>query len=342
MPDLADQAAPRPPAAAVRGDSAQGNSAERHAAHAARQERALAAFRDAAGTGGKLGLAKPTSNLFRDRSDTGKKKLDVSGFTQVLEVNAAAGWIESEGMVTYEDLTAAALAHGLMPAVVPELKTITLGGAAAGVGIEASSFKYGLVHETLLGMDVLTGDGRVLACTPDNEHADLFHGMPNSYGTLGYALKLRARAVPVLPYVELRHERYSDATKFFEALQKACDPSGADFVDAVAFRPGDLVLNTGRFVERAPFTSDYTYEHIYYRSLREKEIDYLTVADFIWRWDTDWFWCSKNVGAQNPLIRRLYGRARLGSRTYQRVMRWNSRHGWTKVIDKLRGATRSR
>src|SRR6185369_10378876 len=101
--------------------------------------------------------------------------------------------------------------------VVPELKTITLGGAAAGVGIEASSFRYGLVHETLLAMDVLTGDGRVLACDPHGEHADLFHGMPNSYGTLGYALKLRARAVPVLPFVELHHRRYTSGAGFFDA-----------------------------------------------------------------------------------------------------------------------------
>jgi FAD/FMN-containing dehydrogenase len=240
-------------------------------------------------------------------------------------------------MVTYEDLTAAALQHGLMPAVVPELKTITLGGAAAGVGIEASSFRQGLVHETLLAMDVLTGDGRVLTCTPDNEYADLFHGLPNSYGTLGYALKLRARAVPVLPYVELRRTRHTRGAEFFAALAAACRDPALDFVDGVAFRPGELYVCTGRFVERAPWVSDYTFERIFYRSIRDKEIDYLSAADFIWRWDTDWFWCSKNVGAQNPLIRRLYGKARLGSRTYQHIMRWNSRHGWTKVIDRLRG-----
>jgi hypothetical protein len=27
----------------------------------------------------------------------------------------------------------------------------------------------------------------------------------------------------------------------------------------------------------------------------------------LWRWDTDWFWCSKNLFAQNPLVRRLTG-----------------------------------
>jgi FAD/FMN-containing dehydrogenase len=63
----------------------------------------------------------------------------------------------------------------------------------------------------------------------------------------------------------------------------------------------------------------------------------LTAYDYLWRWDTDWFWCSKNVGAQLPWLRRLYGRTRLGSRTYQRIMRWNSRWGVTRALDWLRG-----
>jgi len=61
------------------------------------------------------------------------------------------------------------------------------------------------------------------------------------------------------------------------------------------------------------------------------------VHDYIWRWDTDWFWCSKNLLAQNPLVRRLYGRGRLGSRTYSKIMRWNSRVGLTRGLDRLRG-----
>ena len=37
---------------------------------------------------------------------------------------------------------------------------------------------------------MLTGDGEVVVATPDGEHADLFRAFPNSYGTLGYALRL--------------------------------------------------------------------------------------------------------------------------------------------------------
>src|SRR5215212_2499452 len=65
-----------------------------------------------------------------------------------------------QGMTTYEDLVDATLAHGLMPFVVPQLKTITLGGAVTGLGIEASSWRNGLPHESVRSIDVLTGDGR--------------------------------------------------------------------------------------------------------------------------------------------------------------------------------------
>jgi FAD/FMN-containing dehydrogenase len=303
------------------------------AAHEARCEKLAAALRD---TDGSVGLAKDTSNLFRDRISGRKPRLDVRGLAAVLAVDTEGGWLDAEGMATYETLVDAALARGAMPAVVPQLKTITLGGAAAGVGIEATSFRQGLVHETLLELDVLTGDGRIVRCRPDNAHADLFFGFPNSYGTLGYALRLRARTLPVRRYVAVRHRRFRDPAEGFAALAAAC-AGDADFVDGVVFAADELVLTEARFADTASQTSDYTYENVYYRSLRERREDWLTVRDWLWRWDTDWFWCSRNVGAQHPLLRRLYGRGRLNSRTYQKIMRWNARWGVTRAIDRVRG-----
>ena len=124
-----------------------------------------------------------------------------------------------------------------MPAVVPQLKTITLGGAVAGVGIEASSHRHGLVHDTVLEIEVLLGDGRIVTCTPDNEFADLFFGFPNSYGTLGYALRVKAKAVPVRPYVRLEHLPFTDAERFFAALGERLRAGEADFIDGTVFSP---------------------------------------------------------------------------------------------------------
>lgn len=242
--------------------------------------------------------------------------------------------LEAEGMVTYEDLVAACLAKGVMPSVVPQLKTITLGGAVAGVGIESSSHRHGLVHDGLLELDVLLGDGSVVTCTADNAHADLFHGFPNSYGTLGYALRVRAKTIPVRPYVRLQHLRFSSGRDFFKAIGN----QDADFIDGTVFSPDEMFLTLGRFADAAPYTSDYTFENIYYKSIREREEDYLSIHDYLWRWDTDWFWCSKNVLAQNPFFRRfVYGRKNLGSRTYTKIMRWNSRAGLTKGIERVIG-----
>jgi FAD/FMN-containing dehydrogenase len=225
-----------------------------------------------------------------------------------------------------------------MPAVVPQLKTITLGGAVAGVGIESSSHRYGLVHDTMAAVDVLLGDGSVLRCTPDNEHSDLFFGFPNSYGTLGYALKAEARTVPVKPYVRLEHLGFSDGVSFFASLREKLESRAADFVDGVVFAPDRMFITLGRFADEAPYTSDYTFEHVYYRSIAEKKEDYLSVHDYLWRWDTDWFWCSKNVGAQNPFLRKfVFGKDKLGSRHYTKIMRWNSRVGATKWIEKAVG-----
>ncbi len=244
------------------------------------------------------------------------------------------GWVDAEGMITYEALTRECLAHGVMPAVVPQLKTITLGGAVAGVGIESSSHRYGLVHDTMLELDVLLGDGRVVTCAPGNEHAELFFGFPNSYGTLGYALRVRARTVPVKPYVHLRHLRFTD----FGELRAHLERGEADFIDGTLFSPGEMYLTLGSFTGDAPRTSDYTYEHIYYRSIARKSEDWLSTHDYIWRWDTDWFWCSKNVLAQNAFLRKfVYGKDRLGSRTYTKIMRWNSRAGITRKLERVIG-----
>lgn len=305
------------------------------AAHAARRARLVATLQSAGEA--PLGLAHGTSNLFRDRAEQPKHRIDLRDFRQVLALDVAAGWVDVEGSTRYEDLVAATLPHGVMPAVVPQLKTITVGGAAAGVGIEATSFRHGLVHDTLLEFDVLLPDGRIVTCTPGNEHRDLYFGFPNSYGTLGYAIRLRQRTLPVRANVRVEHRRHADPRGFFDDLARQCEESAADFVDGVVFGPRELVLSVARFVDDAPWLSDYTFRNIYYRSLRSRETDYLSAHDYLWRWDTDWFWCSKNLYAQNPLVRRLLGRGRLNSRFYTRVMRWNARRGLTRRLARLRG-----
>ena len=172
-------------------------------------------------------LAKPTSNLFRARDRSGVNGLDVSGLSNVISVDAEARTADVAGMCTYEDLVAATLPHGLAPLVVPQLKTITRGGAVTGLGIESTSFRNGLPHESVLEIDILTGAGEIVTASPE-QHADLFRTFPNSYGTLGYSTRLRIELEPVTPFVSLRHLRFRSLPELVAAMDRIIETGGLD------------------------------------------------------------------------------------------------------------------
>jgi FAD/FMN-containing dehydrogenase len=191
-------------------------------------------------TGAPVGIRKSHSNLFRRRNARGKSRVDVRRFSRVLTIDRERMLADVEGMTTYQDFVSATLPHSLLPAVVPQLKTITVGGAVSGLGIESSSFKFGLVHETVEEMEILLGDGSIVVCSPTQE-PDLFFGFPNSYGTLGYALRLKVKLIPARPYVHLTHTRFSDPAEYFAAIGA---PHDTDYMDGVIF--GDREMFLGR------------------------------------------------------------------------------------------------
>ncbi len=309
--------------------------------YAARRDRLVAQYR-ALPPDAPVRLAKRTSNLFRTRADGSRPTLDVDGFDGVLSVDPIARTADLQGMTTYEHLVDSTLPYGLMPLVVPQLKTITVGGAVTGLGIESTSFRNGCPHESVLELEVLTGDGRVVVARPDGEHRDLFHGFPNSYGTLGYALRLTIELEPVRPYVRLTHLRFAGEAAALATLadlvaRRTLDGADVDFLDGTVFGPDDVRLTIGTFVDEAPYTSDYTGLDIYYRSVQHRSHDYLTVRDYLWRWDTDWFWCSRALGVQHPVVRRLVPRRYLRSDVYWQVVGFERRHGVAARVDRWRG-----
>jgi FAD/FMN-containing dehydrogenase len=309
---------------------------------------------DAIPAGQRVRLAKKTSNLFRPRDKGEGKGLDVSGLNGVIEVDAAARTAEVQGMCTYEDLVDATLPHGLIPYVVPQLRTITLGGAVTGLGIESTSFRNGLPHESVLEMDVFTGAGEVVTTRPGEE---LFDAFPNSYGSLGYATRLKIELEAVPAHVELRHVRFDDAEVMAKAITQVVETRDyeglqVDGLDGVAFAPGEYYLTLARWVgagrgeapgvsmDRPAYphgTSDYTGMDVYYQSIQRRETDLLTMYDYLWRWDTDWFWCSAAFGVQNPRVRRVWPKRWRRSDVYHRLIGLNDRTGFIDWLDRRQG-----
>ncbi|WP_125079515.1 FAD-binding oxidoreductase [Mycobacterium sp. P7213] len=286
-------------------------------------------------------LAKPTSNLFRARAKRQAPGLDTSGLVSVIAVDPENRTADVDGMCTYEDLVAATLPYGLAPLVVPQLKTITVGGAVSGLGIESASFRNGLPHESVLEMDVLTGSGELLTVSRD-QHEDLFHAFPNSYGTLGYSTRLRIELESVKPFVALRHIRFDSLDELVSTMDRIIDTGGlegvpVDYLDGVVFSPRESYLCVGIATDSPGAVSDYTGQQIYYRSIRHAQgikDDRLTIHDYLWRWDTDWFWCSRAFGAQRPLVRRWWPRRYRRSSVYSKLIAYDQRFAIADRIEK--------
>ena len=286
-------------------------------------------------------LAKPTSNLFRTRARRDAPGLDTSGLTGVIGVDRANRTADVQGMCSYETLVAATLPHGLSPLVVPQLKTITVGGAVTGLGIESASFRNGLPHESVVEMDILTGAGEIVTASRD-EHQELFRAFPNSYGTLGYSTRLRIELEPVQPFVELRHLRFDRLPDLVETMERIVSSGSyrgrpVDYLDGVVFGAGESYLCLGMQTSDPGPVSDYTGRAIYYRSIRQRGEDRLTIHDYLWRWDTDWFWCSRAFGAQHPVVRRLWPRRYRRSSVYWELIGYDQRFGIADRIEAFRG-----
>ena len=168
-------------------------------------------------------------------------------------------------------------------------------------------------------MDILTGSGEIDHRDPADQHADLFRGFPNSYGTLGYSMRLKIELEAVKPFVALRHLR-------FGSLARPRQPrwSASSTPRGLRRHPGRLPRRRGvqrrrelpvhRHADRrhpgrsatTPAGDLLPLDSARRRAERTVKSDRLTIHDYLWRWDTDWFWCSRAFGAQNPRIRRFW------------------------------------
>ena len=268
---------------------------------------------------GQLRLEKSTiSNLFRYQGrNTPTRRLPLGAFNEIIALDAEARTLEVEGLATFETIVSTSLQHGFLPLVAPELKHITVGGATVGIGIESTCFRHGFVHDGLLEADVLLPGGTVVTCRPDNEHADLFAALANSYGTLGYILRAKIALTPAAPYVRIRIACFDDAPSYLDAMQAATERGTADFIEGLFFQDRRYYLMCGHFASEVPQLDDILRENIFYRLVQQRSDIYLSTTDYIFRYDPEWFWNIPDSW-QYRLFRRYAPKAWRNSSFYTR------------------------
>jgi len=218
-------------------------------------------------------------------------KLDLNGFTHLLEVDEARGLARVQGNTPMYELLHLLGRRGLSLTVVPDLDHLTVGGLLSGVGGGACSFREGMLYDNVESVELLLGNGDVIICERNTgSHTELFHTLPGSMATLGYVLSAWLRIRPAAPYVHGWTQRFTDMPSFQKELARlSADPS-VHYLDGVAFGPRELVLLAGSEVATLPADAPLrmsTLDTPYYEQARAGYDGHFQRLDYVYRWDAD-------------------------------------------------------
>jgi hypothetical protein len=280
--------------------------ARQEARHAQRVARVAAQLRNRKSTAPLSRRKRVPSHQVPKRHDKkySDDKVDLFDFDRVIEIDTERRICIAEPGVPFCELVDQTLPLGLVPIVVPELETITVGGAVAGCSIESMSYKYGGFHDTCLEYEVITAQGDVLTCTPENEHQLIFQMMHGSFGTVGILSRLVFRLIPAKPFVHLRHESHTSIDSYLESIWTHFERQDVDFMDGIIHSLSHLVLCVGDFVDAAPYTNRYDWLKVYYQSTARRHEDYLRTPDYFFRYNQG----VTNVRPKSFLGRLIFGK----------------------------------
>ena len=184
-------------------------------------------------------------------------EVDLSAFRNILEIDKERMIAKVEPLVNMGQITRATIPMNLALAVVPELEDLTIGGLINGYGIEGSSHIYGLFSDTIVAMEVVLANGRVVRATKDNEFSDLFYGIPWSQGTLGLLVSAEIKLIHVKEYMRLTYKPVrGNLRKLAQAYADSFAPRDGDlakipdFVEGMIFNPTEGVFMTGRYASK--------------------------------------------------------------------------------------------
>ena len=247
-------------------------------------------------------------------------KVDLLDLDRVIEVDPVRRICIAEPGVPFCKVVDRTLPLGLVPIVVPELKTITIGGAVAGCSIESMSFRHGGFHDTCLEYEIITATGEVLTCTPDNAHALVFQMMHGSFGTVGILSRLVFRLIPAKRFVHITNEQHTSIDSYLDSIRSHFERKDVELMDGIIHSNRQLSLCVGGFVDSAPYTNRYDWLKVYYQSTATRREDYFETPHYFYRYDKG----VTNVHPKSLLGRLLLGKF-LGSSEILRLaqkLRW--------------------
>jgi cytokinin dehydrogenase len=153
----------------------------------------------------------------------GGLSLDLTHMTTVGEVNLRDLTITCDAGASLRSVSTATLAHGLLPNILSFNLDLTIGGVLSAGGFGANCHRFGPVIANVKSLEVVTGAGQHVHCSPQQESA-LFDAVLGGIGRCGVIARATLALRPIKKRVRiwtLLYHRHQDWLADQEAIARS-------------------------------------------------------------------------------------------------------------------------
>ena len=142
--------------------------------------------------------------------------IEMKGLDRIGDVED--GEISVQGGARWRDLVSRVYAQGYLPMGLTSHLSPTVGGTLSAAGIGAMAHRYGAQTDNLAELEVVTGDGRLLRCSPERNTA-LFDCVRCGQGQFGVLTEARLRLRRARPSARTFKLFYDDVNAYMQDLE---------------------------------------------------------------------------------------------------------------------------
>ncbi|WP_033293162.1 FAD-binding protein [Amycolatopsis jejuensis] len=162
--------------------------------------------------------------------------IDLSDLKAVHDINCDRVVVNAG--ITWAELLATTLQHGLTPPVLTDYLGTSVGGTLSVGGIGGTSHRYGVQTDNALSLDVVTGDGVLRTCSP-TESPDLFNAVLAGFGQCGVIVRATIPLIPAPARARRLKIYYPTLTELFTQQRKLLREQRFDFLQGQVLPNGD-------------------------------------------------------------------------------------------------------
>lgn len=164
---------------------------------------------------------------------------------------SGARTVDAQAGASWDDVTRATLAQGLTPPAMGDTMTLSVGGILSAGGVSNSSHLFGAVVDNVEELDVVTGAGDLVRCSP-RKNTELFELALAGMGQCALIVGARLRLVAAPRWVVRRDLIYDDLKTFLFDVRRLATEARVEHLGAYVLpwdrnRGGMFRLNIGKF-----------------------------------------------------------------------------------------------